>query len=158
MHKLFAQIGSKLIFMAIDRAHRLIMGKCCSDDSNFIFLSDLHQTCKKTKMVIKSGTRFRFRGRLDYSLWRYSTLSDEKFSHKTCNGENVVLRIAPSLLIESSSNLQVTRTAIKSRTSSNSGKIGLFTLELLALECKKKTPTFDCQDHSLCNFMKLADK
>ena len=43
----------------------------------------------------------------------------------------------PSFLIGSLSNLQVTRTSITSRTSSNSRQIGIFTLELLALECEK---------------------
>ena len=38
MHKVFAQIGSKLWFsMATDSSHRLIMGKCCPEDSDFIF-------------------------------------------------------------------------------------------------------------------------
>ena len=45
--------------------------------------------------------------------------------------------IAPSFLI-GSSDLQVTRRAIKSRTSSNSGHICLLTLELCALERWKK--------------------
>ena len=39
-----------------------------------------------------------------------------------------------SPLIGSLSNLQVMRTGIKARTSSNLGQIGLFTLELFALE------------------------
>ena len=42
--------------------------------------------------------------------------------------------IAPSFLIELSSNVQVSRRAIESRTSSNSGHICLLTLELRALE------------------------
>ena len=52
----------------------------------------------------------------------------------TYSGENVVRRIAPSLFIGSSSNLQVTRTKIKHRTSSDSGQIGLFTLEFMSAE------------------------
>ena len=39
------------------------------------------------------------------------------------NGENVVNTLAPSFLIGSSSYLQVTRTTIISRTSSNLGQI-----------------------------------
>ena len=47
-----------------------------------------------------------------------------------------------SLLIGSSSILQVTRTAIKSQMGLNPGQIRPFTSELLALECRKK-PIFD---------------
>ena len=50
---------------------------------------------------------------------------------------NVVSMIGPSPFIGSSSNLQVTRTGIKYWTSMNSGQIGLFTSELLALDCRK---------------------
>ena len=45
--------------------------------------------------------------------------------------------LAFSFLIESSSNLLVTRTGIKARTSLTSGRIRLLTLELLALEWRK---------------------
>ena len=57
-------------------------------------------------------------------------LDRQKFS-ETFNGKNIVSRIG------SSSNLQVTRTAMKFRTSSNSGQIGPSTSELFALECQK---------------------
>ena len=53
------------------------------------------------------------------------TLSSEK---------NDVSRFSQSPLIGSLSNLQVLRTGIKARTSLNLGQIGLFTLELFALE------------------------
>ena len=52
------------------------------------------------------------------------------------NWENVN-RIGPSLLIGSSSNLQVTRIGMKSQKSFNSGQIRFFTSLLLALECRK---------------------
>ena len=45
--------------------------------------------------------------------------------------------IAPLLLIGSSSNLQVTRTGIKSRMCSNSGHTRQLTLKLIALERRK---------------------
>ena len=89
-------------------------------------------------------------------------LERRKFSPWTYNGEDAVDTIAPSVLIESSSNLQVTRTeksvhwlrsylplsagmtspGIKSRTSSISDLIGLhvFALELLALEHRNYFP------------------
>ena len=45
-----------------------------------------------------------------------------------------VSSLSQSPLIGSLSNLQVMRTGIKARTSSNLGRIGLFTLELFALK------------------------
>ena len=51
--------------------------------------------------------------------------------------ENGVTMLARSFLIESSSQLLVTRTGIKARTSLISGRIRLLTLELLALEWQK---------------------
>ena len=50
------------------------------------------------------------------------------------NGKNVIPGIAPLVLIGFSSMLQVTRTGIKSRTSSNFSEIRVFALKLLALE------------------------
>ena len=58
----------------------------------------------------------------------------------TYNGENVVRSITTSVLIGNSSNLQITKTAIKSRISSISGQIGLVGLELPALEQRKIFP------------------
>ena len=52
-------------------------------------------------------------------------LSDEKKD---------VSSFSQSPLTVSLSNLQVMRTGIKARRSSNSGRIGIFTLELFALE------------------------
>ena len=52
---------------------------------------------------------------------------------------NVVTTVAPSILIGSSSYLQVTRTSITSWTSSKFGKIGLRTAELAALERLEKS-------------------
>ena len=50
------------------------------------------------------------------------------------SGEKDVSSFSQSPLIGSLSNLQVTRTGIKTQMSSNLGWIGLFTLELFALE------------------------
>ena len=55
---------------------------------------------------------------------------------------NVVNTLAPSLLIGSSSFLQVTRTTIKSRMSSKFGQIQLWTAELAALDGLKKSFTY----------------
>ena len=61
-------------------------------------------------------------------------------SHRVIMGENVVNTQGPSFLIGSSSYLQVTRTTIISRTSSNLGRIRPRTAELAALERLEKSP------------------
>ena len=48
--------------------------------------------------------------------------------------ENDISSFSQSLLIRYLSNLQITRTCIKARSSSNLGRFGLFTMELLVLE------------------------
>ena len=53
---------------------------------------------------------------------------------------NVVTTLAPSFLIGSSSDLQVTRKSITSRTSSKFGQIGPRTAEFAALEHLVKIP------------------
>ena len=78
---------------------------------------------------------------------RFGGRSDENFCFHgnrklplTYNRENIVRSIITSFFIRASSNLQVTRPSLKSQTSSISGQIGLFTLELLALERRKTFP------------------
>ena len=58
----------------------------------------------------------------------------------TYSGENGVSTFSRLLLIRSFLYLQVTRTCIKSRTSSNFGQIGPLTMELAALERLKNFP------------------
>ena len=58
----------------------------------------------------KSSNEFQFSAGSDYSLWSYSTLS-AKFFPSIYNGENDVSTFCQLLWIQSSSNLQVTRTA-----------------------------------------------
>ena len=58
----------------------------------------------------------------------------------TYNGENGVSTFSRLFLIRSFLYLQVTRTCIKSRTSSNFGQIGPLTTELSALERLKNFP------------------
>ena len=53
---------------------------------------------------------------------------------------NVVTTVVPTFLIRSSSYLQVTRTSITSRTSSELSQIGPRTAELAALERLEKSP------------------
>ena len=65
--------------------------------------------------------------------------------------------IAASFFIGSSSNLKVTRAAIKSRTSSNSGHICLLTLELRSFERWKKSCGYDSTFIFDWIFVKLAD-
>ena len=61
-------------------------------------------------------------------------------SHWVIMGENLVSTLAPSFLIGSSSYLQVTRTTIISRTSSNFSQIRQRTADIAALERLKKFP------------------
>ena len=58
----------------------------------------------------------------------------------TYNGENGVATFSLLLMIRSFLCLQVTKTCIKSRTSSNFGQIGPLTTELAALERLKNFP------------------
>ena len=53
------------------------------------------------------------------------------------NGENGVSNVSRPSLIRSSSNLQVARTGIRSRTNPNFSQIRLLTSELFALELEK---------------------
>ena len=61
-------------------------------------------------------------------------------SHLSYNGENVVVTLATSFLIGSSSFLQVTRTTITSRTNSNFGQVRPQIAELADLERLEKSP------------------
>ena len=72
----------------------------------------------------------RFWGRLDQN---YGYHGNRKLP-LTYNGQNGVPAFCQSPLIRSLSNMQVTRTDIKSRMSSNLGRVRLFTTELFALE------------------------
>ena len=77
-----------------------------------------------------------FWGRLDHN----SGVHGNRKPPLTYNGENGVPTFSQLLLTRSFLNLQVTRTCIKSRTSSNFGQIGLQTTELAALEHLKNFP------------------
>ena len=71
-----------------------------------------------------------FRGRLDQN----SGAHGNRKPPLTYNGENGVSTFSRLLLIRSFLYLQVTRTCIKSRTSSNFGQVWPLTMELAALE------------------------
>ena len=77
-----------------------------------------------------------FWGRLDQN----SDVHGNRKSPLTYNRENGVSTFSRLLLIWSFLYLQVTRTCIKSRMSSNFGQIGLLTMELAALEHLKNFP------------------
>ena len=77
-----------------------------------------------------------FCGRLDQN----SGVHGSRKAPLTYNGENGVSTFSRLLLIRSFLYLQVTRTCIKSRTSSNFGQIGPMTTELAALERLKNFP------------------
>ena len=74
-----------------------------------------------------------FWGRLDHTSGVYGNRKPPL----TYNGENGVSTFSQLLLTRSFLYLQVTRTCIKSRTSSNFGQIGPLTTELAALEYLK---------------------
>ena len=78
----------------------------------------------------------RFWGRLDQN----SGFHGNRKPPLTYNGENDVSTFSRLFLIQSLLYLQVTRTCIKSRTSSNFGLIGPLTRELAALERLKNFP------------------
>ena len=63
-----------------------------------------------------------------------AALEHLKKSPMTYNGKDVVNAQAPSFLMGSSSFLQATRTAIRSRMSSKFSEFGIWTAELPALE------------------------
>ena len=75
----------------------------------------------------------RFWGRLDQNTSFYGNRNPPL----TYNGENDVSTFSQLFLIWFFLYLQVTRTCIKSRTSSNFGQIGPLTMELAALVCLK---------------------
>ena len=77
-----------------------------------------------------------FWGRLDQN----SGAHGKRKPPLTYNGENGVSTFSRLLLIRSFLYLQVTRTCIKSRTSSNFGQVGPLTTELAALERLKNFP------------------
>ena len=84
--------------------------------------------------------RVRISAGSDQSLWRYVSLSGEK---------NYVSSFTHSPLIRYLSNLQVRSSGIKARMSWNLGRIGLFTLELFALECGIYFPSLISGERSL---------
>ena len=67
--------------------------------------------------------------------WAVSNQSFCSYVPLSCE-KNYVSSFSQSPLMGSLSNLQVTRTGIKAQMSSNLGRIGIFTLELFALECE----------------------
>ena len=77
-----------------------------------------------------------FLGRLDQN----SGVHGNRKLPLTYNGENGVSTFSRLLLIRSSLYLQVTRTCIKSRMSSNFGQVGPLITELAALERLKYLP------------------
>ena len=81
-----------------------------------------------------------------FALWatcffiRNSSFHGNRKPPLTCNVENDVSTFLRLLLIRSFLYLQLTRTCIKSRTSSNFSQIGTLTTELAALERLKNVP------------------
>ena len=79
-----------------------------------------------------------------------SGVHDNRKPPLTYNEENGVSTVSRLLLIRSFFYLKVTRTCIKSRTSSNFGQIGPLTMELVALELLKNLYTYNGKTVSPC--------
>ena len=98
-------------------------------------LADLYQILCVASLGWGKGC-IRFWGRFDQN----SGFHGNRKPQLTYNGENNVSTFSWLFLIRSFLYLQVTRTGIKSRTSSNLGQVGPQTTELAALECRKNFP------------------
>ena len=97
-------------------------------------LANLDQILCVTSLGVGKGVMFW--GRLDQN----SGAHGNRKPPLTYNGENGVSTFSRLLLIRSFLYLQVTRTCIKSRTSSNFGQVKPLTTELAALERLKNFP------------------
>ena len=98
-------------------------------------LANLDQILCVASMGVGKGC-IMFWGRLDHN----SGVHGNRKPPLTYNGENGVSTFSQLLLTRFFLYLQVTRTCIKSRTSSNFGQIGSLTTELAALEHLKNFP------------------
>ena len=98
-------------------------------------LANLDQILCVTSLGVGKGC-IMFWGRLDQN----SGAHGNRKPPLTSNGENGVSTFSRLLLIRCFLYLQVTRTCIKSRTSSNFGQVGPLTTELAALERLKNFP------------------
>ena len=98
-------------------------------------LANLDQILYVASLGVGKGC-IMFWGRLDQN----SGAHGNRKPPLTYNGENGVSTFSRLLLIRSFLYLQVTRTCIKSRTSSNFGQVGPLTTELAALERLKYFP------------------
>ena len=98
-------------------------------------LASLDQILCVTSLGVGKGC-IMFWGRLDQT----SGVHGNRKPPLTYNRENGVSTFSRLLMIQSFLYLQVTRTCIKSRTSSNFGQIGPLTTELAALERLKNFP------------------
>ena len=98
-------------------------------------LANLDQILCVTSLGVGKGC-IMFWGRLDQN----SGAHGNRKPPLTYNGENAVSTFSRLLLIRSFLYLQVTRTCIKSRTSSNFGQVEPLTTELAALERLKNFP------------------
>ena len=98
-------------------------------------LANLDQILCVASLGVEKGC-IMFWGRLDQN----SGVHGNRKPPLTYNGENGVSTFSRLLLIRSFLYLKVTRTCLKSRTSSNLGQIGPLTTELAALERLKNFP------------------
>ena len=86
-----------------------------------------------TDFIKLTGNEDRHKISDGFEFWLYLT-SHFGVTCPSAKKKNDVSSFSQSPLIGSLSDLQVMRTGIKARTSSNLGRIGLFTLKLFAFE------------------------
>ena len=98
-------------------------------------LANLDQILCVASLGVRKGC-IMFWGRLEQN----SGVHGNRKPQLTYNRENDVSTFSQLFLIRSFLYLQVTRTGIKSRTTSNFGQIGQLTTKLAALECLKTFP------------------
>ena len=111
---------------ALEHSHWLWMGKCCLH---------LFSVTMNSVIIKLTGNKDRHKISDEFKFRSYLT---SHFGVMCSSGEKN--SFSQSLLIGSLSDLQIMRTCINAPTSSNLGQIGLFTMELFALECRFFSP------------------
>ena len=114
--------------------HSIILSFCHNSDETWISLKPVRQSWST---FIWSIIMVEERLRNVLGLDQNSDFHGNRKRPLTCNGENDVSTFSLLFFIRSFSKLQVTRTGIKPRTSSNFGQIGLLPTELGALSVWK---------------------
>ena len=129
-------ISGRIILLTLELL-ALEWRKFCSFELEYFWdqLSNLDQILCVSSLGVEKGC-IMFWGRLGQN----SGFHGNRKPHWLFNGENGVFTFSRLLLIRSFLYLLVTRTCIKSQTSSNFGQFGPLTMQLAALERLKNFP------------------